>query len=248
MLMLHGAGASSEWWEATALFLADRFHIVAPSFSGVGRSGWREAYTIEQSVAEALACADTEFGDAIPICVAHSFGSEAGVRLAIDPAGPISQLILVDSLMGMYGSPEDNFRIRERQFYPTRDDAAGRYSTVPRDDFGPPFLRTHVARQSLESVQSPSGEAAWAWRADPNVMAKLACAPVFEQIGQAVCPVDFIYGGLSSMNSPELRARQARAARSDAVFVGIEEAGHHIPLDQPEKLAAAIRQLVSSRS
>jgi len=250
MLMLHGAGASSEWWEATAILLADRFHIVAPSFAGVGRSQWREAYKIEQCVAEAMACARAEgvLGvDVRPICVAHSFGSEVGVRFAIDPDEVISQLVMVDSLIGLYGSSGASFPLRERQFYASASDAVQRYATVPRDDFGPPFLRAHVARQSLESVTLPSGDAAWTWRADPNVMAKLAHETAFDRIGDSLCFVDFIFGGLSSMNSAELRQRQAEVVKRDAVFLGIDDAGHHIPLDRPAELADAIRKLVTLR-
>lgn len=250
MLMLHGAGASSEWWEATAILLADRFHIVAPSFAGVGRSQWREAYTIEQCVAEAMACARAEGvlgADVRPICVAHSFGSEVGVRLAIDPGEVISQLIMVDSLIGLYGSSGANFPLRERQFYASAGDAVQRYATVPRDDFGPAFLRAHVARQSLESVTLPSGDAAWTWRADPNVMAKLAHETAFDRLGDAICSVDFIFGGLSSMNSAELRQRQAEVLNRGAVFLGIDDAGHHIPLDRPAELADAIHKLVALR-
>ena len=251
ILMLHGAGASSEWWEATAILLADRFHIVAPSFAGVGRSQWRETYSIEQCVGEALACARAESAlrpGIRPICVAHSFGSEAGLRLAIDPDQPISQLILVDSLMGLYGSPDASFRIRERQYYSSSDYAVSRFSTVPRDDYGPEFLRARVAYQSLERFASPSEEEIWTWRADPNVMAKLSCEPVFDRIGDARCPIDFIYGGRSSMNSTGLRERQAEAVNYQAVFLGIQEAGHHIPLDRPRELAEAIRELVELRS
>jgi pimeloyl-ACP methyl ester carboxylesterase len=251
LLMLHGAGASSEWWEATAILLADRFHIVAPSFAGVGRSQWREAYAIEQCVAEAMACAAAEGAYAPPgkrpVCIAHSFGSETGVRLAIDPGKVISHLILIDSLMGLYGAHNSSFRIRDRQFYPSIEDAVGRFSTVPRDDFGPPFLRAHIARQSLEEVRLDTGETAWAWRADPNVMARLTCEPIFERIGEAQCPIDFIFGGLSSMNSPELREKQAKAVKPDALFLGIEDAGHHMMLDRPRELAEAISRLIDQR-
>jgi pimeloyl-ACP methyl ester carboxylesterase len=250
ILMMHGAGASSEWWEATAVLLADSFHLVAPSISGVGRSQWRESYRIEQSVAEVLACARAAgaVGAGVrPICVAHSFGSEAGLRLALDPARSISQLILVDSLMSLYGTHNSSFPLRGRQFYPSLEDAVGRYSTVPRDDFGPAFLRRHVARQSLEPVAAPGGETLWSWRADPNVMNKLTCEPIFNRLGEVLCPVDCIYGGRSSMNSAELRAKQAHALGDDTQFLGIAEAGHHIPLDRPLELAQAIRQLAAKR-
>lgn len=250
LLMLHGAGASSEWWEATAILLADRFHIVAPSFSGTGRSGWRESYRIEQSVEEAIACARQEFADPADgslLVVAHSFGSETGVRLAIDPVFRIAHLILVDSLIGLYGSPSATMPPRQRLFYPSLEDAARRFSTVPRDDFGPPFLRAHVARQSLEAVQTPDGRQAWSWRADPNCLTRMTCGPILERFGEAGCPMDFIYGARSSMNSPELRARQAKEAPEGSVFHEIKEAGHHIPLDCPQELAEAIAYLIALR-
>jgi pimeloyl-ACP methyl ester carboxylesterase len=250
LLMLHGAGASSEWWEPTAILLADRFHIVAPSFSGTGRSGWRDSYRIEQSVEEAMACARKEFADPADgnlVVAAHSFGSETGVRLAIDPASRIAHLVLVDSLIGLYGSPASTMPPRQRQFYPSIEDAARRFSTVPRDDFGPPFLRPYVARQSLEAVQMPDGRQAWSWRADPNCLTRMDWAPILDRLGETACPMDFIYGGLSSMNSPELREKQAKAAPEGSIFHELKDAGHHIPLDCPEELAEAIAHLIALR-
>jgi pimeloyl-ACP methyl ester carboxylesterase len=79
-------------------------------------------------------------------------------------------------------------------------------------------------------------------------MAKLTCEPIFARIGEARCPIDFVYGGLSSMNSAQLRARQALALNRKAVFLGIDDAGHHILLDRPRELADAIRQLVALRA
>lgn len=251
LLLIHGAGASSEWWEATAILLADSFHIVAPSFAGCGRSQWRESYRMDQAVAEALACADAEFGSdnpTRPACVAHSFGSEAGVRLAIDPARPISQLVLVDSLMGLYESPDSSFPRRERLFYPSTEDAVRRFSTVPRDAFGPQSLRDHVALQSLEATTSPQGNSSWSWRADPNVMAGMDCPPVFDRIGDACCPIDIVYGGRSSMNSADLRASQVSRIMQHCELIGIDESGHHILLDRPIELSNAIRRLVGLRS
>lgn len=250
LLMLHGAGASSEWWEPAAVLLADRFHIVAPSTSGVGRSEWRDRYVIEQWVAEAMACARAEgvmAPDIRPICVAHSFGSESGARLAIDRARPISQLILVDTLMGLYGAPDNSFPMRNRQHYATPEDAIRRFSTVPRDDYSPAFLRPHVARQSLERIDANEADEAWSWRADPNVMGKLSYEPILRRIGEAQCPMDFIYGGRSSMSTPEIRAGQALRARKDSSFHEIAEAGHHIPLDRPQELALMISRMIEAR-
>ncbi len=249
MLLLHGAGASSEWWEPTAVLLADRFHIVAPNASGVGRSEWRDCYLIEQWVAEAMACARAEgiLGpDIRPICVAHSFGSESGARLAVDPARPISHLIFVDTLMGLYGTPDGTFRPRERPHYSSPEDAIRRFSTVPRDDFAPAFLRPHVARQSLERIASDA-DGTWSWRADPNVMGKLAYEPILRRLGEANCPLDFIYGGRSSMSTQEIRAGHVQNAPKGSAFHEIAEAGHHIPLDRPQELALLIRQITEAR-
>jgi pimeloyl-ACP methyl ester carboxylesterase len=253
ILLLHGGGASADWWEAAALFLASEgYFLVAPNFTGCGGSSWRESYDLDQSTREAWACVVAEgvtSGPLKPICVAHSFGSEAGIRLALEESPAIAQLIFVDSLIGIHDSGgRKAFSARPRPLYPSRGDAIRRFSTLPRDDYGPAFLRYEVARKSLEKLPGADGGEQWSWTADPNVVGRMAMNSKFDKLGEVRCPLDFIYGECSSMNTPELRARQADLAPADSDFIPIADAGHHILLDKPKELARTILRVIGKRA
>ena len=58
LLFLHGNGAHADWWSFIVPFFAAEFRCAAISWSGMGRSGWRDAYSIDQFGREALACAE----------------------------------------------------------------------------------------------------------------------------------------------------------------------------------------------
>jgi pimeloyl-ACP methyl ester carboxylesterase len=254
VLLLHGGGASADWWEGTALYLTSHgYFLVAPNFSGCGRSSWRDSYDLDQSAREAWACLVAEGaanGAHLPVCVAHSFGSEVGLRLALAEKPAIAQLILVDSLIGMHHATSDDPRRtpRARSFYPSRSDAIGRFSTIPRDNFGPAFLRYEVARKSLEKISGEDGSEQWSWLADPNVVNRMTLETRFNRVNELRRPIDFITGLRSSLATPEFKARQAELAPADAEFVPIAGAGHHILLDTPRELALAIVHLINKRS
>ena len=58
LLFLHGNGAHADWWSFIAPFFAADFRCAAISWSGMGRSAWRERYSIEGFGEEALAGAN----------------------------------------------------------------------------------------------------------------------------------------------------------------------------------------------
>ena len=41
LILLHGGAAHGDWWSFIAPFFAGERRVVAPSFSGMGRSDWR---------------------------------------------------------------------------------------------------------------------------------------------------------------------------------------------------------------
>jgi len=45
LLLLHGFAAHADWWTFIAPYLADGRRVVASSWSGMGGSGWRPAYS-----------------------------------------------------------------------------------------------------------------------------------------------------------------------------------------------------------
>lgn len=254
LLLLHGGGANAEWWHAVAILLADDFSVVAPSYSGCGNSEWRDAYSADLFAAEVTAClADAGSLDhgARPVAVAHSFGGEVAIRLAAPPAAILSQLIFVDTLMGMFADSESyagTLARREQRFYASRSETVAKFTTMPRDAFGDPYVRYAVARRSLHRHSGSPGAWRWTWSADPNAIGKTSYQDASRLLGDIACPLDFLVGELSSVGGPELRERQQALAGPDATFSPIPGAGHHVPLDQPQALAQAIRRLVTDRA
>ena len=53
LMFLHGGAAHADWWSFIAPFFAGDHRVVAPTFTGMGRSDWRDAYVFEQFVREA---------------------------------------------------------------------------------------------------------------------------------------------------------------------------------------------------
>lgn len=254
MLLLHGGGANADWWHAVAILLATDFYVVAPSYSGCGNSEWRDAYSADLFAAEAVACARDAgmLGPAAqPIGVAHSFGGEVAVRLASPPAAILSQLIFVDTLLGLFASSESYagaLSRREQRFYASRSETIAKFTTVPRDAFGDPYIRYSVARRSVRRHSGSPGAWRWTWSADPNALNKTTYQDASARLRDVPCPVDFLLGELSSVGNPQLWEHQQALAGPDATFSTIPGAGHHVPLDQPQALAQAIRLLVAKRS
>ena len=42
LMFLHGGAAHADWWSFIAPFFAKDYRVVASTFTGMGRSGWRE--------------------------------------------------------------------------------------------------------------------------------------------------------------------------------------------------------------
>jgi len=77
LLLLHGKMAHARWWSFIAPFFAATHRVVALSFSGMGGSGWRAAYSTQTWADEAIAVAEAcgLFASAQkPFVVGHSFG------------------------------------------------------------------------------------------------------------------------------------------------------------------------------
>ena len=77
LILLHGGMAHADWWSFIAPFLATELRVVAPSFSGMGRSDWRAHYDFPTFAREAVEIGRLAgaFEAGPPIVVGHSFGS-----------------------------------------------------------------------------------------------------------------------------------------------------------------------------
>jgi pimeloyl-ACP methyl ester carboxylesterase len=234
IVLLHGGAAHSRWWDHIGPLLANGWRVVALDLSGHGDSGRRDSYTLDTWAREVLAAAADAGIAGAPTVIGHSMGGLVTLRLAslagARIAGAVRDL-----------TPEDRAARQRRAFgplrvYPTRQAAITRFHPVP-DQPVLAYIADHVAATSIRPV-----EGGWSWKFDPGIFAREHFTP--ELLTRLDCRVALFraeHGIVTQQLSEVMYDRLGRAAP----VVEIPVAGHHIMLDQPIALVAALRTLLS---
>jgi pimeloyl-ACP methyl ester carboxylesterase len=242
IVLVHGGAAHARWWDHVAPLLASQGQcVVAIDLSGHGDSARRETYTIERWAAEMLAVADGAGIDGAPVLAGHSLGGWAAVVAAAHHPDEVGGLILLDCRI-VDCAPEEQEARQGRAFgplrvYPTLDDALSRFRTVPGQDGNLPFLMRHIAVTSARRV-----EGGWTWKYDPRIFHQRR--PGSQELRQITCRVALIRGERGLL-TPAISSEMYAALGRRAPVVEIPLAGHHLMLDQPLSLVAAMRALLA---
>lgn len=263
LLLAHGNSAHADWWSFIAPFLAKDFRVASMSLAGMGASDWRDAYAFQDFAEDAEACAQAAGlydGGRKPIYIGHSFGGSQVFFAAVSHPERMHAAILVDTGFGgpPPNSPEAKRMERVRNIptvdrasrvYRTLEEALGRFRFMPPQVAGNLFVADFIARRSLKRapLEDGSGEG-WTWRFDPNMWAKLdrSIMETIEKAGtqEVKVPLAHIAGDRSA-----IVARREQGERSflpdDALEIIIPDSAHHIMVDQPLALVAALRALLA---
>lgn len=252
LLFIHGGGAHADWWSFLAPFFATSFRVAAISISGMGRSGWRERYSLDQFADEAAAgarAAGLFDADPAPVVIAHSFGSRPALVLAARPGSGFGGAIILDAAISAAESHEEPpSPPRPTRIYPSFDAAVGRFRLEPPQRCANAFLLDHIARHSLRPATLESGEEGWTWRFDPFLWRRLQ--PGVRMQAEAALktirvPVALIYGEQSRVVQTANLAYTRSIAPANMPVIAIPEAGHHLFLDQPIAVVAALRAVLA---
>ena len=239
VLLIHGSGANSSWWDHIAPHLAGDRPVIALDLSGHGDSGRRSTYDYPYWATEVCRVAKHVCPDQRAILIGHSFGG--AVALAARQLFPqaFESVVTVDSPMRVM-SPVDwqgkvDRAARVPRTYPNRLAAIRAFRTVPEQPV-PEYLHRHVAGESIRAVDT-----GWTWKFDPLVFARPQFDPSTLRPGGT--PVTLIRSELGSMtrvSSTAMAVRLGEIARELTIL----EARHHVMFDQPVALTAALRTLL----
>jgi pimeloyl-ACP methyl ester carboxylesterase len=246
LLLVPGNSAHAGWWRFIAPFFSDRFRVATLSWSGMGGSDWRDLYAPRLFAREALAVAHTaglHQAAVKTVIVGHSFGGMVALVAATIAGDRLRRAIMVDARV----RPREVWRVDpapdlKHRIYPTRSEALARFHLRPLQPTANGFIVDWLA---LSSVGPAAGEGGWTWRFDPNLRLKTDLGDIDGIIGRAGCPLAFIRGGLSTIVTDAIWADHQAQAPSGTPFVDIPEAGHHVMVDQPLALVAALRALIA---
>jgi pimeloyl-ACP methyl ester carboxylesterase len=244
LLLLHGFLAHAHWWDFVAPWLAERYRVIAPDFSGMGDSQYRKDYSHEVFENEVIGLVET-LGIAGCAAIGHSFGGRILLYACARQPELFARAIVVDSRLG---SPDDPIRGFDEDWRPKKRyaDAASilqRFLLRPFEPAPAAALR-HMGRHSIRE------DSGWVWKFDENVTRLYQGRRDHPGVDDTMAlrhlatPVDFIYGEESKVVTPP-RARLLKGCLPKVRSVtGLPCSHHHLPVSQPIALLGALRVLL----
>ena len=246
LLFLHGNGAHARWWSFIAPFFAADYRVAALSWSGMGGSDHRAVYSVETFIEEIFSvAAATGASDAgPPLIVSHSFGGFPMMAAAATRGPEMRAAVIVDTPfrgVGEEGGRPPNATLRPHKIYPTLAEALARFRLAPPQGCENVFIADYIARGSL--IEVPGG---WTWAFDPFLWSRFEIGEARSLLNHPGCPVGLIWGEQSMLMPPDRVAGMRESLPAGSPAVGIPSAEHHVMIDQPLALVAALRGLFAS--
>jgi pimeloyl-ACP methyl ester carboxylesterase len=244
LFLLHGASANAHWWDWVAPLLAQHYRVAAMSLPGCGGSDWRDRYASRDFCEDAFACAraagleDT----GLPVYVGHSMGGAHLFHGAANRQERMRALVLIDS---SFRTPGTRPGIAgHRRFFTSEAEALAHFRLAPAVPIREPALVEYVAHASLIRLDQKDGSPRWAWSRDPDFWAKLE--PGLEQ-GPYSGPVALgIPAAHLIADSSHVLSNTATTPLEPSVpRIVLPDCSHHIMLDRPLVLVAALRALLA---
>ncbi|MBI5258949.1 MAG: alpha/beta hydrolase [Burkholderiales bacterium] len=239
VLLVHGTAAHAEWWRFVAPLLLPGYHVIALDLGGMGDSGHREDYSRETFVAELMAVAAHAAPGRAPVIVGHSLGGFITMAAGAQHGPALAGIVAIDAPLHPPGEePERRWRGRANMppmLFGSRDEAVSRFRLVPEQDCENGFIVDHIARHALTRT-----EQGWRWKVDPAIFGARARHSFVDDMLALRCPGAMFWGADSALFDDPLKAWLRRTFGHKFALVEIADAQHHVPLDQPVALAAAL--------
>lgn len=239
LVLVHGNAASAEWWRFIAPLMASQYHVIAPDLGGMGDSTHCGRYERERYAEQVMAVACALAPGRAPVIVGHSLGGYVAIMAGCAHGESMAGLIVLDSPPRDREGSTFAARVKsnpEPKIYPDRHTALQRFRLVPHQSVNCVFYMDHIAKHS---IKEESG--GWRWKFDPAALSQPRRLDFIQDLRDMRCPSALMWGELSERFDMACR-KDTRAALGVVLpLVEIANARHHIMLDEPLALVAALR-------
>jgi len=255
VLCVHANGYLAALWHPIALALKDDSRVLAVDLPGHGDSDPAPDYRwdrLAEYVAGALLALDV--GPAL--LVGHSVGGATSAMIAARYPELVRSMALADPVIlpeAFYHHPEasagDLYGVKHRhRWWPSRE--AMRESLASKAAYArwrPEMLDLYVQEGVRESEEGPDGRSVslkCAPETEAEVYRQTLGYNLWPEIAHADVPAIVLRGlskeGLTSVTAPEVVGWLPQAEDRP-----LAEASHHVPMECPEEVVRAVRELLS---
>lgn len=246
LVLVHGGADHCRTWDAVAMRLRDRFHVIAPDLRGHGDSDWAtgSSYSLADYVHD-LHGLLRETGIARTILIGHSMGGMVSLMFAGTFPEKIARLIVLD---GMTLSPDRHAKpIHERM----RDWIAQLDAIAARPEHGYASVAEAAARMRARNSRLSEEQALHlarhgtrrgangrlAWKFDRNQQARapyrLSLDDHAALWARIACPTLLLRGDESFLPDPQANGSLAHFKHAQArAIAGAAHWLHHDKLDE----------------
>ncbi len=241
LVLLHGYTSHARAWDTFARALAPHFRLYALDQRGHGETGWADDYSTERMVEDVAAFVRALRLDRFDL-LGLSMGGRNAYGYAAQHQETLKRLVIVDI------GPE----------VPAGGSARIRQGALANDLFDTPEEAYAVARAA--SARPPEAElrartlnglllrddGRWTYRYDKSLRDPARPRPQPDAAAhwamlRSIATPTLLVRGAASDILDEAVARRMTAAMPNCTLVTVPDAGHSIPLDNPQGFIAAVR-------
>jgi pimeloyl-ACP methyl ester carboxylesterase len=176
-----------------------------------------------------------------PVIVGHSFGGFVTILAGALYGERLGGSIILDAPVNPPDRPHSSpLTARAHHHYPNIARALARFRLLPPQVCDNLYLLDYVARLSLREV-----DGGWRWKFDPQIWRNFSIGDMEAQLRDTKCRIAIFRGEHSILMPPEIGNFMSSLLGRTAPVVEIPEAQHHVMLDQPLALVAALRALLA---
>jgi pimeloyl-ACP methyl ester carboxylesterase len=238
ILLLHGMGAHTHWWDLAAPLLAQKFRVVAMDLRGHGDSEWTESpqYQVSDYAAD-IDAVRSYLGWEKFFLVGHSMGARACIHYAREYGQYLAKLAVLDFLTAVVRQSQEKYerKMKRRQpSYSSKEKMVSAYHLQPSG--------TTLSEEALRAIGGQSvrqlDNGRWTWKFDWRAFF-FEYTPVWEDLSDIKVPCLVLRGEHSTvMNAEDFK--KVLEALKDGHGQVISGTYHHIPLDAPETVAGVL--------
>ena len=247
VVLLHGGSAHAHWWELFAESIGDRYRAIAFELRGHGDSAHAQppVYRLSDYAGD-IAAAVAQMRLPAFHLIGHSLGAMIAGVFAVSNPQALSSLTLIDSQM-RFSAAAVRYLQRLSRFphlvYRDQATAIRRFRVLPTE--------TNASRAVIERMGSKAfhqdGDGRWVLKFDRASLAQLEPIDLVPSLAHLDLPICIVRGELSSVLTHEhAKALQDRLPR--ARLLEIENAHHHVMLDNPSAFGVAMRTFLDERT